>query len=128
MQAKNLTAIAVKARQNAYAPYSKFAVGATILTRSGRYYSGVNVENVSFGLTMCAERVCIGAAVAAGETDFELIAIVADSEIPVVPCGACRQVLAEFNPTLKIVSTTLAGVTAEFRLETLLPKPKQGIL
>jgi cytidine deaminase len=119
---------ALKSRRNAYAPYSKFCVGAALLTRSGRVFSGANVENVSLGLTICAERVCVGAAIAAGETDFEMIAVAADSAVPVVPCGACRQVLAEFSPSLEILSSTLNGETTSFRLEELLPKPKQGIL
>ena len=86
------------------------------------------MENISFGLTMCAERVAVGAAVAGGTRDFRLLAIVADSKDPIVPCGACRQVLAEFNPSLRIISSTLGGQTAEFRLDELLPKPTQGIL
>jgi cytidine deaminase len=119
---------ALTSRRNAYAPYSKFCVGAALLTRSGRVFSGANVENVSLGLTICAERVCVGAAIAAGETDFEMIAVAADSAVPVVPCGACRQVLAEFSPSLEILSSTLNGETTSFRLDELLPKPKQGIL
>jgi cytidine deaminase len=119
---------ALESRRNAYAPYSKFCVGAALLTRSGRVFSGANVENVSLGLTICAERVCVGAAIAAGETDFEMIAVAADSEVPIVPCGACRQVLAEFSPGLEILSSTLKGEMATFRLNELLPKPKQGIL
>ncbi len=91
-------------------------------------FSGCNVENVSFGLTMCAERVAIGAALSAGAKDFDLLALVTDSERPVVPCGACRQVLAEFNPMLRIVSETVAGEREEFQLGQLLPNPKQGIL
>ncbi|MEY2479084.1 MAG: cytidine deaminase [Verrucomicrobiota bacterium] len=128
MEIDKLIRIASDVREKAYAPYSKFQVGAALRTPSGQIYAGANIENISLGLTICAERVCVGSAVAAGEKDFEMIAIVADSEIPVVPCGACRQVLAEFSPSLKIVSTTLSGVAAEFRLDELLPKPKQGIL
>jgi cytidine deaminase len=118
---------AKESRRNAYAPYSKFLVGAALQTRSGRIYCGANIENVSLGLTLCAERVCIGAAITAGDTSFEVIAVVADSDVPVVPCGACRQVLAEFSPAVEIVSSTLTGEVAEFRLEELLPRPKQGI-
>ena len=128
MNRKELIDAALKSRANAYAPYSKFCVGAALLTQSGRVFCGANVENVSLGLTICAERVCVGAAIAAGETDFKMIAVAADSEIPVVPCGACRQVLAEFCPTLEILSSTLNGETANFRLDELLPRPKQGIL
>ena len=128
MNKKELIEAALKSRQNAYAPYSKFCVGAALLTRSGRVFCGANVENVSLGLTICAERVCVGAAIAAGETDFEMIAVAADSEVPIVPCGACRQVLAEFSPALEILTSTLNGKVANFRLDELLPRPKQGIL
>ena len=128
MNKSELIDAAIKSRQNAYVPYSKFRVGAALQTSSGRIYCGANVENISFGLTICAERVCVGAAIAAGDTSFEMIAVAADSEVPVVPCGACRQVLAEFSPALEIVSSTLKGQVAEFRLDELLPRPKQGIL
>ena len=128
MNKTDLINAAKESRQNAYAPYSKFLVGAALQTRSGRIYCGANIENVSLGLTLCAERVCVGAAITAGDTNFEMIAVVADSKVPVVPCGACRQVLAEFSPAVEIVSSTLTGEVAEFRLEELLPRPKQGIL
>ncbi len=115
-------------RESAYAPYSRFQVGAALLSGDGKLYSGCNVENISFGLTMCAERVALGTAIAAGCREFVLLTLVSDSAEPVVPCGACRQVLAEFNPDLRIVSSNLAGRTAEFRLSELLPMPAQGIL
>jgi cytidine deaminase len=86
------------------------------------------VENVSFGLTMCAERVCVGMALEQGESRFESITIVAESSTPIVPCGACRQVLAEFSPSMKIISWTLTGEMAEFPLQELFPLPRQGIL
>ncbi len=89
---------------------------------------GCNVENISFGLTMCAERVCVGNAIASGERELEAIAIVAASREPIVPCGACRQVLAEFNTRLKIYSGAAGGTISEFRLDDLLPRPRQGIL
>jgi cytidine deaminase len=119
---------AIKASRQAYAPYSGFKVGAALLAQDGTVVVGCNVENVSFGLTMCAERVAVGSAIQAGLTAFARLAIAADSKEPVMPCGACRQVLAEFCPDLQIVSTTLAGETAEFSLSTLLPAPRQGIL
>lgn len=125
---KDLIIKAWTAREHAYAPYSNFKVGAALLSGDGRIFVGCNVENISFGLTMCAERVAIGAAIAEGVTEFRLLAIVADSGDPVVPCGACRQVLAEFEPNLVIVSSNLAGNMAEFDLDVLLPAPKQGIL
>lgn len=119
---------AADARNRAYAPYSGFAVGAALLTSNGQVFKGCNVENISFGLTMCAERVAIGAAVQASAMQFEQLALVSDSADPVVPCGACRQVLAEFSPELRIVSRAVNGAQTEFRLETLLPSPRQGIL
>ena len=119
---------AASARVLAYAPYSKFSVGAALLSKSGKIFTGVNVENVSYGLTMCAERVCVGAAIAAGEAAFEAIAIISDSSEPIVPCGACRQVLAEFAPKLVIYSGTAQGEESEFQLSDLLPRPTQGIL
>jgi cytidine deaminase len=115
-------------RSRSYSPYSSFAVGAAIQTSSGRIFTGANVENVSFGLTLCAERVAAATAIAAGERDFCMLALVADSSDPVAPCGACRQVLAEFNPSLKIISVTLLGKQKRDSLRNLLPSPKRGIL
>jgi cytidine deaminase len=123
-----LREVAAQARLRAYAPYSKFLVGAALLTDSGVVVSGCNVENISFGLTMCAERVCVGRAIDQGEKGFRMLAIVADSDTPIVPCGACRQVLAEFAPSLVITSWTLAGRSEEFSLTELFPLPSQGIL
>lgn len=120
--------IASQARNRAYAPYSKFLVGAALLSASGRVFAGCNVENISFGLTMCAERVCVGNALQEGERDFQAITLISDSEDPVMPCGACRQVLAEFSPNMKIVSWTIRGAKKEIALATLLPLPRQGIL
>jgi cytidine deaminase len=124
----NLRDIASQARLRGYAPYSKFLVGAALLCASGRVFAGCNIENVSFGLTMCAERVCVGNAVKEAERDFQAIVIVADSQVPIVPCGACRQVLAEFSPGMSVISWTVSGIKQEFALETLLPLPRQGIL
>ena len=124
----SLREIAIQARSRAYAPYSKFLVGAALLSVSGRVFAGCNVENISFGLTMCAERVCVGNAVQEGEREFQSITIVSDSEEPVMPCGACRQVLAEFSPNLTVVSWTLRGKKKEIGLATLLPLSRQGIL
>ena len=119
---------AVKARNAAYAPYSKFAVGAAVLTKSGRVFSGCNVENISFGLTICAERAAIFSAVASGEMQFDAVAVVADSIHPVTPCGACRQVMAEFADDLQICSENLQGVRFTSTLKELLPRAKEGIL
>jgi cytidine deaminase len=124
----SLIQAARNARARAYAPYSKFLVGAALLTRSGKVFIGCNVENISFGLTMCAERVCVGNAIGAGERELEAIAIVAASREPILPCGACRQVLAEFNPKLAIYSATSGDEVSEFHLENLLPQSRQGIL
>ena len=124
----DLRQIATEALHRAYAPYSKFFVGAALRLKSGAIVSGCNVENVSLGLTMCAERVCVGKAVEQGEREFETLTIVADTTTPIVPCGACRQVLAEFSPALQITSWTLRGEKQEFSLADLLPRPKQGIL
>src|SRR5438874_12580242 len=114
-------------RKHAYAPYSKFAVGAALLTESGQVYSGCNVENVSFGLTICAERSAAAAAIGAGCRKFLGITIVADTENPVVPCGACRQFLAEFNAALPIYTVGREGVSHSWLLSELLPSPFEHI-
>jgi len=93
--------------KNSYSPYSKFRVAAVIVTDSGNIYKGCNVENASYGMTLCAERVAATAAVSAGEKKFRQIFLITDSAKPEFPCGACLQFLAEFNPKLKI--TTYAG-------------------
>jgi cytidine deaminase len=93
---RKLLAVAKAAQRNAHAPYSKFRVGAALLTKSGKVYTGVNVENASYGLTNCAERVAVGKAVSEGHRKFQAIAVVAPSAA-LSPCGACRQVLAEFG-------------------------------
>jgi cytidine deaminase len=124
----DLIAAAIGARERAYAPYSGFGVGAALLSADGQVFTGSNIENISFGLTMCAERVAVGTAVQAGVSQFSRIAIVAATDEPIVPCGACRQVLAEFNGSMSIISSNLAGRTAEFELGELLPLSRQGIL
>lgn len=128
MDFTSLIESARQVREKAYAPYSHFKVGAAVRTKSGRVFTGCNVENLSFGLTICAERVAVGAAVAAGERDFEALAVVADSKEPVTPCGACRQVLAEFSTTLPICSANLEGEVYESSIAELLPRAKEGIL
>lgn len=120
MDAKELMKIARKARQNAYAPYSHFAVGAALLVESGRVYTGCNIENASYGLTCCAERNAIFAAVGAGERRFKMLAVAADSPEPVAPCGACRQVIAEFGIPL-VVMGNLKEATKTMTAEELLP-------
>jgi cytidine deaminase len=128
MSRDKLLAAASQARSCAHAPYSGFAVGAALMTRAGKIFTGCNVENISLGLTICAERAAVAAAVAAGEKDFVAIALMTDSAEPAVPCGACRQVLAEFNPAIKIIASTVRQRVAEFALSELLPRPRQGIL
>ena len=128
MNSDDLLTRAIQARTLAYAPYSRFAVGAALETRSGKVFTGCNVENLSFGLTCCAERNAVFAAVAAGEREFSRIVIVADSQEPVAPCGACRQVLAEFAEDLEVRSVNLQGVEYSANLRELLPRAKTGIL
>ena len=125
---ESLIAEAKAVRARAYAPYSKFAVGAALLGSSGRIYTGCNVENLSYGLTICAERSAVFTAVAAGEKAFAAIAIVADSKTPVSPCGACRQVLAEFGDSLQVCSANLQGQRYETTLRELIPRAREGIL
>lgn len=97
MPIEELVEVAKKARLASYSPYSKFKVGAAVLTKSGKIYSGCNIENASYGLTNCAERTAIFKAVSDGERELTALAVVADTECPVSPCGACRQVIAEFK-------------------------------
>jgi cytidine deaminase len=127
MSNNELIEAAESARENAYAPYSGFKVGAAILAQSASVFTGTNVENASLGLTMCAERAAVAAGVSAGERTFVSLAISTEGSEPAVPCGACRQVLAEFNPSIEIVSTTVSGKRENFRLNELLPRANQGI-
>lgn len=128
MNPDELLAKALNVRMIAYAPYSQFQVGAALETQSGKVFTGCNVENLSFGLTICAERNAVFAAVAAGEREFARIVIVADSQEPVTPCGACRQVMAEFSLEMEVRSVNLQGREYVARLDELLPRAKAGIL
>lgn len=112
---------AEEARARAYAPYSRFHVGAALLGSDGRVFAGANVENASYGVGMCAERSAVTTAVAAGTRNFDEIVIVSDGEEPASPCGACRQVLAEFAPSLRVTSYGRNGEIAEWTLAELLP-------
>jgi cytidine deaminase len=125
---QQLVTQAMEVAGRAYAPYSRFHVGAVLVGKDGRIFSGCNVENISYGLTICAERNAVFAAVAAGCREFEKIVITADTELPASPCGACRQVLAEFNPDLEVVLSNFRAQTETFRLSQLLPRPTAGIL
>jgi len=120
MDYENLIAEAMKAREKAHAPYSRFAVGAALLAKSGRIYTGCNVENASYGLSTCAERVAVFKAVSEGERDFEAIAIV--TEKGVTPCGACRQVMMEFGEDTQVIVANGAGEYRVFTLQELLPE------
>lgn len=112
---------AEKARENAYTPYSHYQVGAALLTAGGRIYTGCNIENASYGATICAERVAAVKAVSAGEKDFVALAVVSDSEQPGTPCGICRQFLAEFTPQLLLIMGNLQGEVVVGRLDQYLP-------
>lgn len=128
MKDDTLIAAAKAARLRAYAPYSKFQVGAALEADDGTVFTGCNVENLSFGLTICAERVAVGAAVAAGKKGFRRLVVCADSKEPVTPCGACRQVLAEFCDDLEVLSINLSNDEYRTTLSVLLPRAKAGIL
>lgn len=119
----DLTARARAAMANAYAPYSRFPVGAALLTPDGAIIAGCNVENASYPAGVCAERAAIGAAVAAGHRRFTAVVIASSSPTPTPPCGMCRQVLAEFGLDLAVVSVTASGATARWTLAELLPHP-----
>ena len=121
MSDEELMEEAKKVRDNAYAPYSRFRVGAAILCKDGKIYTGANVENSSYGLTVCAERVALYCGLSQGERDFVKLALVAEREDPATPCGACCQVLSEFNPDMEIICANLEGVTKKFNLKGLLP-------
>ena len=126
MDHEKLVAAAWRARKAAYSPYSNFPVGAALLAGDGRIFVGCNVENISFGLTICAERVAIGAAIAAGVRKFVAAAVVADTGVPISPCGACRQVLAEFGVPVVVLANRENRLV--FTMEELLPRASSGIL
>lgn len=113
---------AIKIRNNAYVPYSKFPVGAALLTKSGKLYTGCNIENAAFPVTCCAERVAIFKAISDGEKEFAEMAVAADTKRPVPPCGSCRQVMSEFfDQAMNIHLTNMNKETKTVSMEKLLP-------
>ncbi|HID15266.1 MAG TPA: cytidine deaminase [Candidatus Atribacteria bacterium] len=114
--------MALGVRELAYAPYSNFKVGAAIVTKDGKIFTGCNVENASYGLTICAERSAIFKAVSEGKRDFSSLIVVTDTEEPAAPCGACRQVIREFSKDLEIIMVNLKGKRVIKSLEELLPE------
>jgi cytidine deaminase len=113
---------ALGARENAHAPYSMFKVGAAILDSSGRIHTGCNVENATFGLTICAERVAVVKAVSEGAKGFSRVAVVADTDVLTPPCGACRQILWEFCGDAELILANLRGKTESMRLSDIFPR------
>ena len=119
---QELIAEAEKARKNAYAPYSNFAVGAAVETESGDIYIGCNVESASYGLTVCAERVAIWKGISRGEKRFARIAVVVDTEELTPPCGVCRQIIWEFCGDVPVILANLEGKTETIMMSKLLPR------
>ena len=113
---------ALVARLNAHAPYSKFKVGAAVEDRSGRIHTGCNIENASYGLTMCAERVALFKALSEGARDFVRVAVAADTDNLTPPCGPCRQLLWEFCGDVEVALVNLAGKSETLRMKDLLPR------
>ena len=114
---------ALQARENAHAPFSKFKVGAALEDKSGRIFTGCNIENATYGLTICAERVAVFKAISEGARKFRRIAVAADTDELTPPCGACRQILWEFCGDAELTMANLHGKTETFRLKDLLPRP-----
>jgi len=123
MDSENLVQRATEAREHAYAPYSSFKVGAALLASNGRVFTGCNVENATYGLTVCAERVALWKAVSEGEREFVAVAVVADGERPPSPCGACRQLLWEFCDDIEVITANLRGARQSYHLSELFPHP-----
>lgn len=116
------------ARELAIAPYSQFRVGAALLSPTGSIFTGCNVENASYGLTVCAERVALLKALSEGQREFVLIAVVADTKAPTPPCGPCRQLLWEYCGDIPVVLANLSHVTGQHRMKDLLPVPFEARL
>jgi cytidine deaminase len=118
-----LLTAAQQARENAHAPYSNFRVGAALRSTAGRIFSGCNVENATYGLTICAERVAIFKALSEGERGFSAIAVVTDTDALTPPCGACRQLIWEFCGDVPVIMANLAGKRETLQMKELFPKP-----
>jgi cytidine deaminase len=118
-----LVAAAIEARWHAHAPFSKFQVGAAIEDSDGRVWTGCNIENATYGLTVCAERVAVLKAMSEGVRKFTRVAIAAATDHPTPPCGACRQILWEFCGDIEVILANPRGVTETFRLKDLFPRP-----
>jgi cytidine deaminase len=114
---------ALAARKNAHAPFSKFLVGAALQDENGRVFTGCNVENATYGLTICAERVAVFKAISEGARKFVAVAVAADTEVLTPPCGACRQILWEFCGDVELTLVNLEGKTETLRLKELFPRP-----
>ena len=122
MEKKDLIVEANKAREFAYVPYSKFKVGAALLSKDGHVFHGCNIENAAYSMTNCAERTALFKAYSEGVTQFDSLVVVADTEGPVSPCGACRQVIAEFSDeNTKVYLTNLKGDVTEWTIAQMLP-------
>ncbi len=121
-----LVSAALKAREHAHAPYSNFKVGAALEDGAGIIHTGCNVENATYGLAVCAERVAVLKAVSEGARGFTRIAVAADTEMLTPPCGACRQILWEFCGDIEIVLVNLGGKSETLRLSSLFPRPFDG--
>ncbi len=128
MDLQHLVDEARAVRLRAHAPYSGFKVGAALETTEGGVITGCNVENATYGLTLCAERVAVVKAISEGAVTFRRIVIVADTDAPTPPCGACRQILWEFAGDIEVVLANLTEVKATYRLADLLPLPFDGRL
>src|SRR5260221_8583426 len=118
-----LIAAARTAREHAHAPYSNFRVGAAVRAKSGRIFSGCNVENSTYGLTLCAERVAIFKAISEGERGFDAVAVVTDTDSLTPPCGACRQLIWEFCGDVPVILSNLKGKVEVLQMRNLFPKP-----
>ena len=114
---------ATLARENAVAPFSKYKVGAALRTAAGKVYHGCNVENCTYALTVCAERVALLTALAAGERKFTSIAVVTQCDVPGTPCGPCRQLMWEYCGDIDVTIANLTGARADYKLSTLFPHP-----